>query len=270
MVHELVADETPAALADRTRIMWTHLLLLLFVALAVYAQNLTGFALALILLGLIGATDLVPLADAVNAVTVLSLVNAGTFLYRRRPLKLELSLWPAVAADVVGVIAGTMLLTWLAGAAHELLRLLLGISIVLCALLLWRAAAPLRAVSSRASFAVAGGLSGLMGGMFSAPGPPLVYLMYRQPLPLARVQESLVLLFGVGALLRLAIVVLAGQFSPHAVRLAAESIPVVVLVTSVAARRPPPLSPKLLKAAVCLLLIATGMGMMSAALSAMS
>jgi len=270
VVHELVADETPAALAERTRIMWTHLLLLLFVALAVYAQNLTGFALALILLGLIGATDLVPLADAVNAVTVLSLVNAGTFLYRRRPLTLELSLWPAVAAGVVGVIAGTMLLTWLAGAAHEVLRLLLGLSIVLCALLLWRAAAPLRAVSSRASFAVAGGLSGLMGGMFSAPGPPLVYLMYRQPLALARVQESLVLLFGIGALLRLAIVVPAGQFSLHAVRLAAESIPVVVLVTSFAARRPPPLSPKLLKAAVCLLLIATGMGMMSAALSAMS
>ena len=250
--------------------MWTHLLLLLFVALAVYAQNLTGFALALILLGLIGATDLVPLADAVNAVTVLSLVNAGTFLYRRRPLKLELSLWPAVAAGVVGVIAGTMLLTWLAGAAHEVLRLLLGLSIVLCALLLWRAAAPLRAASSRASFALAGGLSGLMGGMFSAPGPPLVYLMYRQPLALARVQELLILLFGIGALLRLAIVVPAGQFSLHAVQLAAECIPVVVLVTSFVARRPPPLSPKLLKAAVCLLLIATGMGMMSAALSAMS
>ncbi len=109
--------------------------------------------MALILLGLIGATDLVPLADA---------GNAGTFLYRRRPLKLELSLWPAVAAGVVGVIAGTMLLTWLAGAAHEVLRLLLGLSIVLCALLLWRAAAPLRAVSSQASFVVAGALSGLI------------------------------------------------------------------------------------------------------------
>ena len=250
--------------------MWTHLLFLLFVALAVYAQNVTGFALALILLGLVGATDLVPLTDAVNAVTVLAAVNAATFLYRRRPLRLELSVWPAAAASVLGVVAGTVLLTWLADTAYEALRLLLGLSIVLCALLLWRATAPLKAVSSRVSFALAGAIAGLMGGMFSAPGPPLVYLMYRQPLSHARVQESLILLFGIGALLRLAIVVLAGQFSPHAVRLAAESIPVVVLVTSFAARRPPPLPPKLLKAAVCLLLIATGMGMMSAALSAMS
>src|SRR5919202_3257843 len=168
--------------------MWTHPLFLLFVAVAVYAQNVTGFALALILLGLVGTTDLVPLPDAVNAVTVLAVVNAATFLYRRRPLRLELSVWPAAAASVLGVAAGTVLLTWLAGTAHEALRLLLGLSIVLCALLLWRATAPLKAVSSRASFAVAGALSGLMGGMFSAPGPPLVYLMYRQPLPLARVQ----------------------------------------------------------------------------------
>jgi hypothetical protein len=37
--------------------MRTHLLFLTFVALAVYAQNLTGFALALILLGLVGAIE---------------------------------------------------------------------------------------------------------------------------------------------------------------------------------------------------------------------
>jgi hypothetical protein len=46
-----------------------HLTFLVFVAGAVYAQALTGFALALILLGLVGATDLVPLTDAVNAST---------------------------------------------------------------------------------------------------------------------------------------------------------------------------------------------------------
>jgi hypothetical protein len=40
-------------------------------------------ALALVLLGLVGATDLVPLTDAVNAVTVMALTNVGSFLYRR-------------------------------------------------------------------------------------------------------------------------------------------------------------------------------------------
>jgi uncharacterized protein len=248
---------------------WTHPLFLMFVALAAYAQNLTGFALALILLGLIGATDLVPLTDAVNAVTVMALTNAVTFMVRRWPVQLERSLWPAVASSIPGAVAGTILMSWLAGAAYEILRLLLGLSIVLCALLLWRAAKPLKTISSRGAFVVAGGISGLLGGMFSASGPPLVYLMYRQPLALARIQESLILFFGVGASLRLAIVLGAGTFSIHAAALTAEAIPVVFAVTAFAASRPPPLSPRLLKTVVCLLLIVTGAGLIGAALSAM-
>jgi hypothetical protein len=248
---------------------WTHPLFLMFVALAAYAQNLTGFALALILLGLVGATDLVPLPDAVNAVTVMALTNGVTFMVRRWPVHLERSVWPAFASSIPGAIGGTLVMAWLAGAAYEILRLLLGVSIILCALLLWRAAKPLKTVSSRGAFALAGGISGLLGGMFSASGPPLVYLMYRQPWAHARIQESLILFFGMGSLLRLAIIVLAGRFTLHAAALTAEAIPVVFAVTAFAAGRPPPLSPGLLKAMVCLLLVITGAGLTSAALSAM-
>jgi uncharacterized protein len=106
--------------------------------------------------------------------------------------------------------------------------------------------------------------------MFSASGPPMVYLLYRQPLPHARIQESLILFFGVGSLLRLAIVLLAGKFSMHAVGLAVEAAPLVFVVTAFAAGRPPPLSPGLLKVIVCLLLVAAGGGMIAAALAAMS
>lgn len=254
---------------DEPDMWWTHALFLMFVAFAAYAQNLTGFALALILLGLVGATDLVPLTDAVDAVTVIALTNAVTFLHRRWPVKFERSLWPAVASSIPGAAAGTVLMSWLAGAAYEVLRLLLGLSIVLCALLLWRAAKPLKTVSSRRAFVLAGGISGLLGGMFSASGPPLVYLMYRQPLAHARIQESLILFFGVGSSLRLAIIVSAGTFSAHAVTLAAEAIPVVFAVTAFAAGRPPPLSPRLLKTTVCLLLVVTGVGLAGVALTAM-
>jgi uncharacterized membrane protein YfcA len=250
--------------------MLIHLFFLMFVALAVYVQNVTGFALALILLGLIGVTDLVPLTDAVNAATVIVMVSTSTFLYRRWPLQIERTLWPAVGSSIMGVIAGTALLTWLAGAAYQVLRLLLGLSIVCCALLLWRAAAPWKIASSRGAFVLIGGLSGLLGGLFSAPGPPLVYLMYRQPLAHARVQESLVLFFGIAALLRLLLVLPTGQFSVHAFQLAVEAIPVVFFVTFLAASRPPPLSPRLLKTSVCLLLTSTGAGLIGAALSTMN
>jgi hypothetical protein len=249
---------------------WTHLLFLAFVALAVYAQNLTGFAMVLILLGLVGATDLVPLPDVVNAVMVMVLVNVATFLFRRWPVQLERSLWPAVGSSIPCAIAGTFLMSWFAGAAYEALRLLLGLCVITCALLLWRAAKPLKTVSPPGAFVLAGAISGLLGGMFSASGPPLVYLMYRQPLTHARIQESLIIFFGVGSLLRLAVVVLAGKFSMHAFGLAAEAAPVVFIVTALAAGRPPPLPPRLLKVIVCLLLVVTGAGMFGAALSAMS
>ena len=163
--------------------MRTHLLFLMFVALAVYAQNLTGFALALILLGLVGATDLVPLTDAVNAVTVIIATTACTFLYRRWPLQLERSLWPAFASSVVGAVAGTILLTWLADTAYEVLRLILGISVVLCALLLWHAAEPLKTVSSRTR--VRG-----RGAVVSARSRPSSQAVGALPLPLGRALYS--------------------------------------------------------------------------------
>lgn len=239
---------------------------LLFVAFAVYVQNLTGFALALVLLGLVGATDLLPLLDAVNVVTVLGLVNAGVFLWRRRALHLDRVLWPVLGASLVGTVLGVLLLDWIAGSAYQALRALLGLSIVGCAWLLWRVAQPLSTPSSPGSFVAVGLASGLMVGLFSTAGPPLVYQLYRQPWTAERIRESLVFLFGAGSLLRLLIVVPTGGFSLHALSLSAIAIPVVVLVTSLTARRASPLSPAMLKRLVCGLLVLMGVTMLHSAL----
>jgi len=200
--------------------LWIHATFLVFVAGAVYAQALTGFALALILLGLIGATNLVPLTDAVNASTIIAFCSAWTFLYRRRALRIERILVPTLVASAAGIAVGALLLTWLAGTAYQVLRLVLGASIVACALSLWRAAQPLPSLSSPAVYALTGGISGLLAGMFS-------------------------------------------------LQLAAEALPVVLVVTSYAARRALPLSAKLFRGLVCALLIGTGLSMAIGAFLAM-
>jgi uncharacterized membrane protein YfcA len=247
----------------------THVTFLVFVAGAVYAQALTGFALALILLGLVGATNLVPLTDAVNASTIIGFCTAWLFLYRNRALRIEKVLVPTIIASAGGVVVGALLLGWLAGAAYQVLRLLLGASIVACALSLWRAAQPLPAMSSAKAFALTGGISGILGGMFSAGGPPLVYLLYRQPKPLAWIRQSLMVFFGFTTSLRLFIVVPSGQFSLFALQLAAEALPVVFLMTYFAVRYPLPLSPKLFRGIICVLLITTGLSMGISAFMAM-
>jgi len=253
--------------------MWaqlaTHVTFLVFVAGAVYAQALTGFALALILLGLVGATNVVPLTDAVNATTIIGFCTAWLFLYRNRALRIEKVLVPTVIASAGGVVVGALLLVWLAGTAYQLLRLVLGASIVACALSLWRAAQPLPAMSSARTFAITGGIAGIMGGMFSAGGPPLVYLLYRQPKPLAWIRQSLMVFFGFSTSLRLFIVVPSGQFSLFALQLAAEALPVVFLMTYFAVRHPLPLSPKLFRGLICVLLITTGLSMGISAFLAM-
>jgi len=239
----------------------THATFLIFVAGAVYAQALTGFALALILLGLIGATNLLPLTDAVNASTIIGFCTAWLFLWRRRSLHVERVLVPTLVASAAGVAVGAFLAGWLAGTAYQVLRLILGASIVACALSLWRAAQPLPSMSSPRVFALTGGIAGILGGMFSAGGPPLVYLSYRQPRPPGWAREQLMVFFAFSTTLRLLIVVPSGQFSLFDLQLAAEALPVVFLMTYLAVRHPLPLTPKLFRGLICILLITTGMSM---------
>lgn len=239
-----------------------HAVFALFVAIAVYAQSLTGFALALVLLGLVGLTDLVPLPDAINAVTVLIVVNAAVFLYKRRPLRIEPAIKPAVIASIGGTLVGMALLGFIAAHALHALRALLGVCVIACALLLWKVARPYATASSPRSFAVVGALSGVLGGIFSAAGPPLVYAAYRQPWSLEVIQESLIFSFGVGAVIRLVVMAISGQFSLLSMQLALEAIPVVFVVTALAATRRPPFSRDTLKHAVCALLVCAGVGML--------
>jgi uncharacterized membrane protein YfcA len=116
-------------------------------------------------------------------------------------------------------------------------------------------------MSSPRVFALTGGIAGILGGMFSAGGPPLVYLSYRQPRPPGWAREQLMVFFAFSTTLRLLIVVPSGQFSLFDLQLAAEALPVVFLMTYLAVRHPLPLTPKLFRGLICILLITTGMSM---------
>jgi cytochrome bd-type quinol oxidase subunit 1 len=243
--------------------IFPHLAFMIFVVMSVIASNVTGFALALVLIGLVGVTGIVPLPDAVNAVTMIIIVNAALFLFKRRPLRIQPAIKPAVLASLFGSLAGSSILIALAAYDLRALRMLLGVCVIGCALILWRTVEPYKQESGRSTFALVGALSGLLGGLFATAGPPLVYAVYRQPWSIETIQESLIFSFGAGAILRLTVMTIAGQITPLAMQLALESIPVALLVTYTMANRKPQLSKEVLQKLVCILLLCAGIGILA-------
>ncbi|HZT55748.1 MAG TPA: sulfite exporter TauE/SafE family protein [Burkholderiaceae bacterium] len=236
----------------------TYLAFVGCVAIANFVQNLTGFAFGLILLGLVSVFDLASVADAANAATVLTLVNAASYfrLHRLRPE------WrivrPAILPSLVGVGVGVAMLTWLSGNATQALRGLLGLAILACAFGLLVDSKPRATLSRPAAFAAVGAISGLMGGLFSSAGPPLVYHMYRQPAPREVIQQCLILMFAINQVLRLALVVGSGRFSLHSGWLCAAAVPAVYVVTWLQHRYMPPVGIVATRRVVSGLLIVAG------------
>lgn len=235
------------------------------VALATFAQNLTGFAFGLILLGLTASFHVTSVADAANAAMVLTLVNAWVFFRSERSAPPWRLMRPALLGSGVGVAIGVLLLGWLSGSSVAWLRALLGLSIAACAVLLLLQARPRERLSGAPAFAGIGLLSGLLGGLFSSSGPPLVYHVHRQPLPREQVRRALLLVFACNALLRLLLIVPTGQFSGHALLLAACAVPVVYGVTRLQLRFPIAVPAATLRRIVAALLLASAASLLLSA-----
>jgi len=235
-------------------------------AVASFCQNLTGFAFALIFVGAAGALSLLPIQDAANIASVLSAVNGFIYL-RSHPFEPRWELLrPLLASGVAGVGLGLVLLAWLSGNTLHGLRLVLGVSVVACAVLLLARSVPRATPSSPRVLWGVGLVSGVLGGLFSTAGPPIVYHLYRQPLPPSLIRQCLVALFLACALVRLAAVGIAGALPWHTLTSAAVALPVVTAVTWWQARHPPDWPPALVRWIVCTLLLAAGGSLLASAL----
>jgi len=246
-----------------------HALFILSVAVAGYVQNLTGFAFGLVLLGLVGLLHVAALPDVANVVSVLTLVNAVALFRSSRPQYERAVMRPTLVASLLGVLGGALLLNWLSDNVVAGLRLLLGVTIVGCAWVLVIGSASRRQRSSTGTFAAFGLVSGVLGGLFSTAGPPLVYHFYRQPMPLRAIRDALVGIFAANAVVRMGLMLATERVTVHAVWLSLEAVPLVLAQTYWMARHPPKWPPQTVKRLVCVLLLVVGVSLVGSSVRAL-
>jgi uncharacterized membrane protein YfcA len=241
--------------------------MLLAIGFGSYFQTVTGFGLGMIALGAASGLGLMPIAPAAVVVSLLTLCNS--------PLVLSGNFrhvdWRAVGSVLLAMtpttLAGVVALDYLSRSGVVLLQFLLGAVIAAsCAAMAIRPARR-QTVSGVSGFLAAGGVAGLLGGMFGFSGPPLIFHLYRQPLELTVVRSTLIMLFTCSAVIRLVFVGLQGGFAVEVWELFAWSVPVVVFATLAGRRHPPPLRPAKIRRIAFFVVALIGAGLMASALA---
>jgi uncharacterized protein len=236
----------------------TLLLFLMAAALGSYVQAVAGFAMGMIIIAVMAGTGAVPLPLIAAVVSLLSLVNIvfalrghGHHLDRRLAGWMALGLLPAVGL-------GVWLLNHLDARAQWVLELLLGTFIVLGSLSMTVRPQPRATVSGAAASLAAGLAGGVLGGMFSASGPVIGWFTYRQPLTVAEIRTTLLVVFALTTTLRTAVVGWGGGLTREVWVLVLTGLPLVLIGTWAGRSLPPALSDTNLKRLAFALLVAMG------------
>ncbi len=215
---------------------------LIAVALGSYVQTVTGFAIGLIVMGTVTTFDLAPIPFSAIVVCFLAFWN-GLVALRRSHTAID---WKITRLVLIGampaMVGGVYLLNYLNQSAASTIKLTLGIVVIVGGCLLMLKPNVRKDVEPSWSFLLSGFAAGAIGGLFSTAGPPLVYHLYRQPISINVIRTTLLTIFLISSVARIAVVGVHGQIDMEVIKYSLFSIPVVTLFTLIGNRYPPPLS----------------------------
>ncbi|KZM40299.1 hypothetical protein OA92_17295 [Marinomonas sp. SBI22] len=238
------------------------LFLLVVFAIGSYVQASTGFAFGLIVISSISALGLAPIEVTAFVVSLLSLMNSMIGLqggqWRKANFKaiLYFSI-PCLPATFVGI----WLLAFLGENQLNILKIILGVTIVGSSLVMMLQTNLAKKGSSIPVFLLGGLSSGLIGGLFSTFGPPLTYIMYRQPDTLRTIRTTLLLVFAITSIMRLSFVMATQEVSMQTYLLSAIGFPAVVLAALAARYYPIPISVDTMRRCAYGILLASGISL---------
>ncbi|WP_222224754.1 TSUP family transporter [Marinobacterium arenosum] len=236
------------------------------IAFATYVQTVTGFALGMIVMGAVTTFELVPIAFTSVVISLVTIAN-GCFAIKGNMKALNLNTILITCAGIFPALAlGLALLDYLSSEFSSLLQTLLGTTIICGGLMIMLKPEPIARPSGKPLFAASGAAAGLLAGMFSMAGPPLVYQFYRQPFEMQTIRLSLLAIFLICSVLRTGMVGVQGGLTLDMFTFTALALPVVALFTWLGRNYPPPLSPANLRRLAFGLLITIGISLLVGAL----
>jgi len=223
-----------------------------------YVQAVTGFAMGMIVIAVVGASGVIALPVLTAAASLITMVNVVIALRgHMNHLHKPLFVWLA-AGQLPSIWIGVSLLTLLDADARWLLQLLLGAFITLGSLSMMVRPRPLQQVSSPLACSLAGVAGGIIGGLFSASGPIMGWFNYRQPLPVVVIRATLLCSFALTTTTRTLVVGVQGGLTAEVWWLSGLALPLVILGTWLGRELPPPVSDASLKQLAFALLLAMG------------
>ncbi len=233
----------------------------LIMAVAVYVHTVTGFGLAMIVMGLASGLGVYSVATMATVISVVTLLNSAVAL-RGNVHHVPRGATRVMALAVLpSSVLGVLLLDYLSADLSRVVQVLLGLVIIYGGVsMAWRPEA-LTQMSGRLSFAWYGFVGGLIGGLFSIPGPPLIYQLYRQPLSMAQIRNALIFLNAVIAGARTLFVAWQGGIQQEEIVLSAVTLPVVALATVAGMRWLPPFSLTAMRRLAFILLVVMGVAL---------
>lgn len=229
------------------------------VAVGSYLQTMTGFALGIVVTGVMALSGITSINNTADALSIITIFNALVVLPKLWRYIDWSSLTRLICSLLIGVVLGVLLLDFLTGFYSSLLRVLAGFFVLLGGVSL--VFDPQKSQKEPGSFStfLFGLASGVMSGLFSLPGPPIVYYYYKKNIFLKTVRANLITIFSILAAFRLLFVYFNTGVSYQSLQASAYGIPVVIFFSWVGIRFPLSLSDRSIKKIVCFMLIFVGL-----------
>ncbi len=216
--------------------IWRTVVFLTLVGLGSFTQAFSGFALGLVVMGTVTAFGIAPIPFTAGVISLVVVTNVSTALYGHLGEIETRSLIPLLSGLVPGVAAGFFLLSYLDANLPMLLRLLLGVFILVASVsMIFKPDPRLRASGTLTHLAVGFG-GGIFGGLFNTSGPPIIYLLYRQPLGIPAIRATLLSIFSIAAAWRATLLTLEGGYSMNMLILALLCLPITVFTAQLGRR----------------------------------